>query len=124
MTFELFVRPHRNPFEGQPRFVRVREALKIVGVGRTKLYALIGDGRIKARKIDGATFVDLLSVSELFASAPNIVPAQHRTPDVTAQDLGLPDEPKPEPVPKPVHDPDLAGFGINAIGELLEPSHG
>jgi excisionase family DNA binding protein len=35
----------------------INDACRVSGLGRTKLYSLIGDGRIKARKLDKRTLI-------------------------------------------------------------------
>ena len=49
----------------RPITVRIREALAMLGIGRTKLYALIGMGEIETIKIGKATLI-LVSSLEAF----------------------------------------------------------
>lgn len=79
--------PRADPFAGSPRYVRVKNALTVIGLGRSKLYNLIKRGDIRAIKVGRATLIDLKSVTELFANAPQIAPAHHNT--ISAQKLGF-----------------------------------
>ncbi|MGY4433970.1 hypothetical protein ACVWWO_006447 [Bradyrhizobium sp. F1.13.1] len=79
----------RDAFAGQARYQRVKSALTLIGFGKSKLYALVRQGRIRAVKLDGATFIDLGSVAALFAKCPEIAPERHNT--LTADQLGLTD---------------------------------
>ena len=48
----------QRSFHSAPQLtVRVPEALQMLGIGRTKLYALLGEGEIEAIKIGKATLV-------------------------------------------------------------------
>lgn len=86
VAIELF--GHRgDPFAGHARYQRVASALKIVGIGKSKLYDLIRKGRITAKKLDNITYIDLASVAALFAKCPQIAPLQHNV--VTAEQLGI-----------------------------------
>jgi hypothetical protein len=76
-------------FAGQPRYQRVKNALPLIGFGKTRLYELIKQGRIRAVKLDGATYVDLASVTSLFERCPEIVPLRHQL-ILTEADLGFP----------------------------------
>jgi excisionase family DNA binding protein len=51
-------------------FISVREAARISGVGRTKLYALMADGRLKFIKIDKRRLVVRRSISALANECP------------------------------------------------------
>lgn len=86
LAIELFGN-RGDPFAGHPRYQRVKPALTLIGFGKSKLYSLIRQGRIRAVKLDGATFIDLHSVAELFARSPEIVAERHNT--ITAEQLGL-----------------------------------
>ena len=46
----------------EPLFCSVRDAGTMIGVGRTKIYELIGEKRLKAVKIGGRTLVDITSI--------------------------------------------------------------
>lgn len=43
-------------------FCSVRDAGAIIGVGRTKIYELIGEQKLKAVKIGGRTLIDIASI--------------------------------------------------------------
>jgi hypothetical protein len=88
---EIFAKPEPL-FAGHPRFVRVKVALPLIGVSRSKLYALIRDGRVTAIKLDGATLIDLVSVAALFARCPTLMPSKHLR-EVSPEVLGF--EPDP-----------------------------
>ncbi|MGY3240031.1 hypothetical protein ACVMAJ_006921 [Bradyrhizobium sp. USDA 4448] len=77
----------RDPFAGVPRFQRVKNALSIIGISKSKIYALVRAGKVRAVKIDKLTYIDLASVNELFKNAPQIAPVQHST--LSAEQLGL-----------------------------------
>jgi hypothetical protein len=61
----------------KPLLVTIPHALQIVQVGRTKLYEMIGDGRVKAVKVDNRT---LIVYSSLEALAECSEPANANTP--------------------------------------------
>lgn len=52
----------------KPLTVTVPVALAITGIGRTKLYALIAEGRVKIVKVDGRTLVNYASLEALTAT--------------------------------------------------------
>jgi hypothetical protein len=74
LEHELFGEPG-DPFEGHRRYQRVKNALALLGCGRSKLYQLIRTGRVRAIRLDGMTMVDLASVSKLFSSFPPLAAA-------------------------------------------------
>lgn len=79
-----------EPLTGHARYQRVKKALPLIGCGRSKLYRLIRDGRIRAVKLDGATFIDLASVAALFERCPEIAPVKPVGTEVmSAEELGL-----------------------------------
>lgn len=86
LAIQLFG-PFVDPFKDSPRYQRVKSALTLIGFKKSKLYALIRQGRIRAVKLDGATFVDMASVAALFAACPEIAPERHT--NITAEQLGL-----------------------------------
>ena len=47
---------------GEPITVRIPRALEMIGIGRSKLYELIGDGEIEIIKIGSATLVVVTSL--------------------------------------------------------------
>jgi excisionase family DNA binding protein len=48
-----------------PLAVRVREATRMIGLGRTKLYELIKAGDLETVKIGRATLITMRSLSDL-----------------------------------------------------------
>jgi hypothetical protein len=59
--------------DGVPRLVSVKEALRYGKFGLTKLYHLISDGKIEARKDGHTTLVDLNSIDAYQKSLPRLV---------------------------------------------------
>ena len=57
----------------------IPEACRIVGLGRTKLYSLIAEGKIEARQCGGRTLIPADSLRGFVANLP---PAPIRTKDV------------------------------------------
>jgi hypothetical protein len=53
--------------------VRVKEATQIIGVGPTKTYELINEGRLETLKIDECTLITVPSIKRLLASAPTTI---------------------------------------------------
>ena len=49
----------------KPLSVTVNEACRITGISRSKLYLLIGKGRVKTKKIDSRTLVIFASLEAL-----------------------------------------------------------
>lgn len=49
---------------------RVTDACRVVGIGRTRLYALIAEGRIEARACGGRTLIPAASLREFLANLP------------------------------------------------------
>ena len=49
----------------------VAEACDAIPCGRTKLYQLIADGRLEARKLDGKTIITRASVVRLHEELPD-----------------------------------------------------
>ena len=49
----------------EPICVRINDAARMIGVGRTKLYELIANGELEAVKIGKATRVTTASLQEL-----------------------------------------------------------
>ena len=49
-----------------------RETEAILGISHSKLYNLIGDGRLDARKIGGKTVITAQSIRQLIASLPKV----------------------------------------------------
>jgi excisionase family DNA binding protein len=46
-----------------PLCVRVNVAARMIGIGRTKLYELIGNGEVEAIKVGNATLIPTASLS-------------------------------------------------------------
>ncbi|MGD9812086.1 MAG: helix-turn-helix transcriptional regulator [Sphingobium sp.] len=53
----MTIQQHPSSHFTQQLTVRVPEALQMLGIGRTKFYALLGEGEIEAIKIGKATLV-------------------------------------------------------------------
>lgn len=62
----------RSITERQPKMISVSDALGRYGIGRTKLYALIGDGRIRAVKLGMKTLIDVNVADRFFDSLPTL----------------------------------------------------
>ncbi len=52
-----------------PLTVRIPEACRLTGIGRSKLYELIAEGRIEIVKVGGMTLVSFESLKRLIADA-------------------------------------------------------
>ena len=48
----------------------IREACAVSGIGRTKLYALIADGKLEARQCGGRTLIPADSLRDFLANLP------------------------------------------------------
>lgn len=82
--------PGKPLFADEQRYQRVGRALTLIGCSKSKLYALIRGGRVKAIRLDGLTFIDMDSVARLFAECPQIVPEKHVVAStLSATQLGL-----------------------------------
>jgi hypothetical protein len=44
--------------ELRPKFVSVRDFSKLSGIGRTRIYAHLSKGNLRAVKVDGSTLID------------------------------------------------------------------
>jgi len=51
----------------EPLSVSINDAAKALGVGRTSIYAMIGDGRLEAFKLGRRTLVRVESIRRLVA---------------------------------------------------------
>jgi excisionase family DNA binding protein len=51
--------------------VRINDTCKILGVGRSKVYDMITDGRLAVRKIDGRTLITAESITRLLDQLPS-----------------------------------------------------
>lgn len=63
-------------FQTQPRAHRVPDVCVRLGLGKTKIYELIGSGRLRAVRIDGATRVLDSDLAAFEAGLPAVVPTQ------------------------------------------------
>jgi len=54
----------------RPMCISVNDAMKRYGIGRTKLYELLGDGSLKAWKLGAKTLIDLDAADTYFARLP------------------------------------------------------
>lgn len=52
----------------KPLAVRIPTAVRLTGLGRTKLYELIGAGRLERVKVGSATLITYRSLEQLIAS--------------------------------------------------------
>lgn len=52
----------------------INDACKTLGIGRTKLYELIGSGKLKARRIDRRTLILQMDIVDLLESLPQARP--------------------------------------------------
>lgn len=55
--------------DATPLAYRVADAAKAVGLSRSRIYELIGDGTLEARKIGGCTVIPAASLQALVANA-------------------------------------------------------
>jgi excisionase family DNA binding protein len=49
----------------EPLAYSIADACRVSSIGRTKLYELIGNGRLEARRIDGRTVIPASSLRRL-----------------------------------------------------------
>lgn len=56
-----------EPYRTDPLTVRVPEACRLTGIGRSKLYELITDGSIEIVKVGGMTLIPYESLKRLIA---------------------------------------------------------
>lgn len=54
----------------EPIALNVKEAARFVGLSRSRLYELISEGRVEARKIGARTIIPTESLRALVADAP------------------------------------------------------
>lgn len=59
----------------EPLAYRVAEAVKVVGLSRSRIYELIDDGTLEARKIGNCTIIPADSLKRLVADARILRPA-------------------------------------------------
>lgn len=55
---------------GEPLAYRVKDAAKMLGMGKSKLFALIADGQLPARKIGAATVILRADLIAFLESSP------------------------------------------------------
>ncbi len=56
----------------EPLLVPVQQAFRMLGLKNTKGYALIGEGKLRARKIGARTVVEMTSIREFAANLPAV----------------------------------------------------
>jgi excisionase family DNA binding protein len=56
-----------TPYNTDPLTVRVAEACRLTGIGRSKLYELIADGSIEIVKVGNMTLIPFESLKQLVA---------------------------------------------------------
>jgi len=59
---------------GDGRYASVKDACRYAKFRQTKLYSLINAGRIKAKKFDARTLVNLDSIDAMYATLPDLPP--------------------------------------------------
>jgi excisionase family DNA binding protein len=52
----------------EPLAVSINDAARVLGLGRTSIYAMIGDGRLEAFKLGRRTLVKVDSIRRLVAA--------------------------------------------------------
>lgn len=57
-----------EPYRTEPLTVRIPEACRLTGIGRSKLYELIADGSIDIVKVGGMTLIPFESLKRLIAA--------------------------------------------------------
>ena len=60
--------------EFEPLSLSIKDTVKSLGLSRSQIYVLIGDGKLKARKDGGRTLVDFDTVKAHHASRSEFVP--------------------------------------------------
>lgn len=72
---DLFANANSHTRASTPRAARktmpVKEALHRYGIGRTKLYELLGSGALKASKLGAKTLIDVEAADSFFDTLPN-----------------------------------------------------
>jgi excisionase family DNA binding protein len=58
-----------GPYKTDPLTVRIPEASRLTGIGRSKLYELIAEGSIEIVKVGGMTLVSFESLKRLITDA-------------------------------------------------------
>jgi excisionase family DNA binding protein len=54
----------------EPMAYRVADAAKVIGLSRSRIYELIAEGALEARKLGGCTVIPASSLHALLAAAP------------------------------------------------------
>ena len=62
----------------EPAYGSIADAARLAGICRSKLYHLLGEGRIRAVKLDRRTLIDLRSVRAYLDSLPAARIATHQ----------------------------------------------
>jgi excisionase family DNA binding protein len=57
---------------GGPALLRLPDACRYLGLGRSKVYELIGQGEIAVVKVGGRTLVPMASLEKFIRSLPSI----------------------------------------------------
>ena len=57
-----------------PLAYRINDAADAIGIGRTKLYELIADGKIIAKKRDGITFIRAVDLHAYISGGEDVGP--------------------------------------------------
>jgi len=60
----------------RPRLVLFKEGCRYLGYGKSKAYALIAEGKIKAFRMGSKTMLDLDSIDQYHASLPQLEPGE------------------------------------------------
>ncbi len=84
--------PLHDPAPGR-LLISVAEARDALGVGTTKLYALLGDGSLRARRLGGRTLIESASLRAFVESLPVAEfgrPAEAADPTPPARRRGRP----------------------------------
>lgn len=63
-------RSRAAPSEVERLAFRVKDACTAAGIGRTTLYKLAGEGRLRLIKVGGRTLIDAASLRALIAGQP------------------------------------------------------
>lgn len=56
----------------EPLALSINDAAKVLSLGRTSIYAMIGDGRLEAFKLGRRTLIRMESVRRIVASATEL----------------------------------------------------
>jgi excisionase family DNA binding protein len=60
--------PERRRTNMEPLAISVTEVTKVLGLGRTSIYAMIGDGRLEVLKLGRRTLIKTASIHRLIDS--------------------------------------------------------